>query len=507
MVASFTSWPRAVDASSDAGDVDVAPRDKQQQKKPRHRHSAVQLAALNELYDKNEHPPLEDRTSLAKRLGMEVKTVNAWFQNKRASTKKRQQQQQQYQPQRSSNPYELPPISALLASAPSPSTSSPVSRPVHRPPLPADYDDYFDEEELALTSHLPPIGGFQPHQSSFYAGSERRLMLESTPEPTVPRKMRFRPTAAQTEELRKLYNVNAHPSKEEREVLGESIGMRYQSVTNWFQNQRSLAKKRREDDPDGPQSDTFSASGRTRTPSPVTYSAFPPASSHPSLGLSVPPAMSLHPSLRPSSPLAPAPRPRPYSASSASRARPRRSRPEPNQLEKLKDLFRRTSNPSIEERGALALEIGMDLPKVTNWFRNLRQTARRRGMRVEDFLDEYDGGSAEVSRAGTPSPSADSSAVSLPDDGMDVEDADSSLITQSTSRSHSDASDDDYQEEIVTPSPSPPPPASIEVKVQSQSPISEWAEKACLERCAMHGVKMEDALLLLSFHQAAAVGV
>lgn len=41
-------------------------------KKPRHRHSPAQLAALNELYDKDEHPSLDLRTSLAARLGMYV---------------------------------------------------------------------------------------------------------------------------------------------------------------------------------------------------------------------------------------------------------------------------------------------------------------------------------------------------------------------------------------------------------------------------------------------------
>lgn len=39
-------------------------------KKPRHRHSPKQLEALNELYDKNEHPSLDDRTELAEKLGM-----------------------------------------------------------------------------------------------------------------------------------------------------------------------------------------------------------------------------------------------------------------------------------------------------------------------------------------------------------------------------------------------------------------------------------------------------
>lgn len=78
MVPSFAAWssspapepahpkdhfhPRSASSSSQD------PKDKP--KKPRHRHSAFQLAALNELYDRDEHPPLEERTSLAERLGM-----------------------------------------------------------------------------------------------------------------------------------------------------------------------------------------------------------------------------------------------------------------------------------------------------------------------------------------------------------------------------------------------------------------------------------------------------
>ena len=42
----------------------------QQNRKPRHRHSPAQLAALNDLFDKSEHPPLDQRTELAERLGM-----------------------------------------------------------------------------------------------------------------------------------------------------------------------------------------------------------------------------------------------------------------------------------------------------------------------------------------------------------------------------------------------------------------------------------------------------
>ena len=45
------------------------PRDN---KKPRVRHSEAQLAALNDLYDEDEHPALELRAALAQRLGMYV---------------------------------------------------------------------------------------------------------------------------------------------------------------------------------------------------------------------------------------------------------------------------------------------------------------------------------------------------------------------------------------------------------------------------------------------------
>lgn len=49
----------------------IASEDKDQHvKKARHRHTPVQLTALNALFDKAEHPSLDERTSLAARLGM-----------------------------------------------------------------------------------------------------------------------------------------------------------------------------------------------------------------------------------------------------------------------------------------------------------------------------------------------------------------------------------------------------------------------------------------------------
>lgn len=63
-------------------------------------------------------------------------------------------------------------------------------------------------------------------QSAFYAGNgSHRHVFDGESASAAARKGRSRPSAAQTEELRKLYDVNPHPSKEEREELGVRIGM------------------------------------------------------------------------------------------------------------------------------------------------------------------------------------------------------------------------------------------------------------------------------------------
>ena len=179
-------------------------------------------------------------------------------------------------------------------------------------------------------------------------------------------------------------------------------------MTNWFQNQRTQARKHKEDLPPltSPSSTTVDRlSSAPSHPSsvidddtgpPLTHLNFPPRAPHPSLvpdrHLPLPslPFLKLSPpevdelkvprsrmSLPPSSnPRLTSPRMRrsvtPYSrdqedvhrSNEGSKAddihpRPRRSRPEPYQLEALKKLLHRTSTPSIEQRNALALEVGM----------------------------------------------------------------------------------------------------------------------------------------------------
>jgi len=457
---------------------------------------------------------------------------------------------------------------------------------------------------------LPPT-----KQQPFYAGNPSHRHLDAAEQSQRP-KARSRPSAAQTEELRKVYDVDPHPSKDIREQLGHKIGMRYQSVTNWFQNQRSIAKKRKDEEEALAAHAASSSNSRMFSPFPPATSAahpslslaVPPATSHPSLAIPHPPqhSISAPPRARRSSSAAPlnrghdlshgssrsvsrpsSPRVSPYRMPSdrlqgPSRLqerprRPRRTRPEPHQLEALKKLYRRTSTPSIEERGALALEVGMDVGKVTNWFRNLRQTARKRVAGLQDQLEEgeidqddqdelMDVDADDVSlatyqsRSATPmhstgvsssvsSPLVHALHPSQPPPPYSLEDACEEMpVPRYEARytppspmqppseenlrqlytyaramrqrpapfnEHSSSSDPDVYpdgdshmgseedvQEAVTPSPesSPPPPSSL----ASPAVFSVGVQKAVdVKRAQVKvetGVKVEDALLLLSFH-------
>ncbi|KAJ6610888.1 hypothetical protein B0H10DRAFT_396959 [Mycena sp. CBHHK59/15] len=463
------------------------PSTKHSQKKPRHRHSPAQLAALNELYEQTEHPPLDQRTALAQFLGMETKTVNAWFQNKRASTKKRPR----------GIPYEVP---ALPSSTPPLSSSQP------------DIDDFEDDDEYFPTDRAPP----KPFHSDSLNPSDQ-LLSESE---NMGQRMRLRPSE-QIEELRKLYAINPLPTTDERQLMASRFGMRFQTVTNWFQSQRSLAKKKKKDEdyPD-PTAGEGDSSSLLSPPAAADSSAAPANRGRRSSSISSNtddnfPSRSRRVSSRRSA--------TPYGSTSAAvslSARQRRARPEPFQLDALKRLFSKTPTPSIEERSALALEIGMEIGKVTNWFRNLRQSARKREKKLgrrhggggsDDDFDYNDGygtgfyspsASASASRSATPSSSS-------------LERGDRRGRLRRHVRLHSSDEDDEeedeeYAEEVVTPSPSESPsptssPSHARILGSSAAAalhddligMTDVNEKAVAR---YPRIPYEDAMLLLSFY-------
>lgn len=139
----------------------------------------------------------------------ETKTVNAWFQNKRASSKKRTR----------GVPYDSSHIiSSQVTSTPSTSNSTPRHH--------TDFDDFHDDDYSPIDNlHSRSTSTAPDHRplSTFYAGNpdHTHFLVEDT----MPRRMRMRPTTKQTEELRKLYIVNPHPTTDQRQLLAERIGM------------------------------------------------------------------------------------------------------------------------------------------------------------------------------------------------------------------------------------------------------------------------------------------
>jgi hypothetical protein len=64
-------------------------------------------------------------------------------------------------------------------------------------------------------------------QTAFYAGNPEHdhTYESSVPVPPSRPRMRMRPSQSQTDELRKAYLIDPHPTKEQREELGKRIGM------------------------------------------------------------------------------------------------------------------------------------------------------------------------------------------------------------------------------------------------------------------------------------------
>jgi hypothetical protein len=148
-----------------------------------------------------------------------------------------------------------------------------------------------------------------------------------------------------------------------------------------------------------------------------------------------------------------------------------------------------------------------DLGKVTNWFRNLRQTARKRARKGDG--DEDRNPHSSLSRSGTPSlNSSSSSYTNEADDLMDLDDG-ANYHYKHVPRPHSDiASDDDeYQEEASSPEPpsftSPSaamPPHYIRMgHHRIVEPTCTNLDKTTAPRFS--DIKLDDALLLLSFHR------
>lgn len=141
-----------------------------------------------------------------------------------------------------------------------------------------------------------------------------------------------------------------------------------------------------------------------------------------------------------------------------------------------------------------------DVGKVTNWFRNLRQTVRKRAKKSDSGDDDDDdddsyhpgGYSTFASRSGTPSIESSSSSMDIDDD---------------IHHTHSDIGSEDEFQEAVTPSPESsllPPPSVTNLRLSPSENFQHLLSHAKIDKALVDqyaGIEVEDALLLLSFHQ------
>ena len=138
----------------------------------------------------------------------EAKAVNAWFANKRSASKKKSR--------------------GLIANEPYITNS--LSASASPPPSFNRYHNHNQDDDNSSLRSTP-----MHYHSSHYAldsdaqqDSLHRPAFDgqsaATPD-NGPRRMRIRPTPQQREELERVFERNTHPSRDEREALGDRIGM------------------------------------------------------------------------------------------------------------------------------------------------------------------------------------------------------------------------------------------------------------------------------------------
>jgi hypothetical protein len=168
--------------------------------------SSIRLSANGPLWQKNlECKPHVPCLSMSHLFLRETKTINAWFQNKRASSKKR---------------------TRSVAHSHDPPAGSSLNLPVSTgSPQQSDLHEFTNETHPKLDPHSSLLMSIKsPQQQTFFAGNPEHKHIFAESE-RIPRRLRVRPSHEQTEELKRLYKIDPHPTKEEREELGDRIGM------------------------------------------------------------------------------------------------------------------------------------------------------------------------------------------------------------------------------------------------------------------------------------------
>lgn len=388
----------------DHDDLDDLHR-RQRPKIRRCRLTAHQLQTLSQVFEQDSQPSMETRIALGAQLGMETKQVSAWFQNKRQKLKN------------------APATPFPSSSVPSPSLARDLdshpdyhqhtiyhsrelpqpdfnryhqpytayARPHHRQPFNVidhtpnyidryppthHYHDQYDMKPSTTTFQLPPT---PKYINTVPAGSGATIDRMMTRSHSSSSRSRSRSGSTDSEYTRSTESVPSVDSYSDYLTLTASFvpqpgtkgremmrGITKAKREPFDENHHSLALRVPTPPPEAVQSPVMKKSGVSATnrrtsmrarsarlaASPIltnnrhVSTGGSPAASHTTTGESQPKRLT-------------------------------RSRMSASQRAYLHSIYEQNPEPTMAERQVIADKLGVQIGKITNWFRNLRQSVRR----------------------------------------------------------------------------------------------------------------------------------
>lgn len=525
------------------------PHRRQRPKIRRCRLTAHQLQTLNHVFEQDSQPSMESRIALGSQLGMETKQVSAWFQNKRQKLKNAQ-------------PTPFTPSSQ-------PSSSYPREFDAQH----QDSSDYHRAQQL-YRQDLPPHDYTRYHQGylDYQRGPYRRPFATLDHEANYP----DRYPVPHYDRLDMKPTTSTFQVPPPAPYLATAAGPRGLNGDRMATRSRSVSSRSASAATESSHTTDFMPSSETTKEHPMMTKAKrePVDEDHHSLALAVssPPPDTLPPSpgmmhktvmissVAPTnrrtstrarsarlaaSPLMTNNRPLSSTASPASnhnetqqQKRLTRSRMSASQRAYLHNIYEKNSEPTMAERQAIADKLGVQVGKITNWFRNLRQSVRRgklldaqlsggRGTTAESKADEEnemdiddegsqsEGEATRVSRSPAAAPAAvvPGKALHSPpyayveeDDDEEEEEAHEALTPHPSpeakvahSFGHSTAAPNTPENLLTSPSPSRAGICLPSINI-TLAPTDE-EKKRQRQQDQKFQSSLEDALLLLHFRQ------
>ncbi|KZS91666.1 homeobox-domain-containing protein [Sistotremastrum niveocremeum HHB9708] len=336
----------------------------------RTRLDAAQLDLLEHSFALDPMPSIDDRNALADQLGLDTKKVSSWFQNRRQKIKH----------------------SASDINATQSSTTKQLDAPLPHPApasLLSGTDDHDNNNNIIIPSSNLSIANNNSISASRATPSLSGYIYHRPSHPLSP------PTSPQTTTI----------SPQHRQL---QLKLEHQEP-DYYHDQM----------PSSP-----AASSKTYSPPPPSEASSNATHAHHSPNMKAPhqrtSTRARSARQASSSALPPSATPIPSSLHNHQRdpdAKLTRVRLQPYQLEVLKRYYAHDTNPSMEKRMEIGVEVDMHVSRVTNWFRNLRQAEKTKkksssgtgaGARKSEAMDDDEADDASEASQSVPPTTAPS---------------------------------------------------------------------------------------------------